>query len=89
MEKKTKNHQVEFELEEGRGDYEAHIRTVSCTYFVEPDKVLLDAATLVACSQPSCASIGTVSLFVVSKQRLVAAAGAFGAHFNAADSSNV
>ncbi|GKD50810.1 hypothetical protein Tco_1279786 [Tanacetum coccineum] len=89
MEKKTKNHQVKFELEEGRGDYETHIRTVSCTYFVASDEVLLDAATLVACSQPSCASTGTVSLFVFSKQCLVAAAGAFGTHFNAADSSNV
>ncbi|GKF76204.1 hypothetical protein Tco_0225648, partial [Tanacetum coccineum] len=62
---------------------------VSWTYFVAPDEVLLDAATLVACSQPSYASIGTVSLFVVSKQRLVAVAGTFGAHFNAADSNNV
>ncbi|GJV24364.1 hypothetical protein Tco_1377059 [Tanacetum coccineum] len=62
---------------------------VSCTYFVASDEVLLDAATLVACSQPSCASTGTVSLFVFGKQCLVAATGAFGAHFNAADSSNV
>ncbi|GJR79582.1 hypothetical protein Tco_0150367 [Tanacetum coccineum] len=61
---------------------------VSCTYFVASEEVLLDATTLVACSQPSCASTGTVSLFVFSKQRLVAAVGAFGAHFNAAYSSN-
>ncbi|GJS75472.1 RNA-directed DNA polymerase, eukaryota, reverse transcriptase zinc-binding domain protein [Tanacetum coccineum] len=46
---------------------------VSCAYFVTSEEVLLDATTLVACSQPICASTGTVSLFVFSKQRLVAA----------------
>ncbi|GJT59332.1 14-3-3 protein [Tanacetum coccineum] len=35
------------------------VMEVSCTYFVACDEVLLDAATLMACSQPSCASTGT------------------------------
>ncbi|GJT42346.1 hypothetical protein Tco_0951061 [Tanacetum coccineum] len=38
------------------------LHQVSCTYFVAFEEVLLDVTALVACSQPSCASIGTLEI---------------------------
>ncbi|GKF49288.1 hypothetical protein Tco_0142539, partial [Tanacetum coccineum] len=61
---------------------------VSCAYFVASDEVLLDAATLVACIL-LVFSYSASSVWLLQQERLVAAAGAFGAHFNVADSNNV